>query len=66
MSTPLSIVLPVYNAEATLGDQVQDLFDLVADLTTQFEILFSLTLRSHERTLTGEEADQIRDDVVQA
>ena len=29
-------------------------------------ILFSLTLRSHERTLTGEEADQIRDDVVQA
>ena len=39
MSTPLSIVLPVYNAEATLGDQVQDLFDLVADLTQQFEIL---------------------------
>ena len=29
-------------------------------------ILFSLTLRSHERTLTGEDADQIRDDVVQA
>ena len=39
MSTPLSIVLPVYNAETTLGDQVQDLFDLVADLTQQFEIL---------------------------
>ena len=29
-------------------------------------ILFSLTLRSHERTLTGKEADEIRDDVVQA
>lgn len=39
MTTPLSIVFPVYNLEATLGDQIQDLFDLVTDYTSQFEIL---------------------------
>ena len=39
VTTSLSIVLPVYNAEATLGDQIQDLFDLVTDFTSQFEIL---------------------------
>ena len=39
MTTPLSIVLPVYNAEATLGEQVQDVFDIMENVTSQFEIL---------------------------
>ncbi|MEO2022932.1 MAG: glycosyltransferase [Pirellulaceae bacterium] len=39
MTTPLSIVLPVYNAEATLGEQVQDVFDIMENITSQFEIL---------------------------
>ena len=39
MTTPLSIVLPVYNAEETLGEQVQDVFDIMENITSQFEIL---------------------------
>jgi glycosyltransferase involved in cell wall biosynthesis len=32
-------VLPVYNAEETLGEQVQDVFDIMENITSQFEIL---------------------------
>ena len=39
LTTPLSIVLPVYNAEETLGEQVQDVFDIMENITSQFEIL---------------------------
>ena len=39
MTTPLSIVLPVYNAEETLGEQVQDVFAFMENITSQFEIL---------------------------
>ncbi|MBM4087835.1 MAG: glycosyltransferase family 2 protein [Planctomycetes bacterium] len=35
----LSVVLPVHNAESTLTGQVAELLDVLADITSQFEIL---------------------------
>jgi glycosyltransferase involved in cell wall biosynthesis len=35
----LSIIVPVRNAEATLGGQVHDLLEMLPDLTSRFEIV---------------------------
>jgi glycosyltransferase involved in cell wall biosynthesis len=39
MTDSLSIIVPVRNVEATLSRQVDELLDLAADLTSDFEIL---------------------------
>ena len=39
MNDTLSIIVPVRNAEGTLPSQVQDLLELLPDLTSRFEIL---------------------------
>ena len=39
MDHSLSIVLPVYNAESRLADQVARLLDVLPELTPQFEVL---------------------------
>lgn len=39
MSPSLTIVLPVYNAERRLAAQVDELLDLLPDLTRRFEVL---------------------------
>ncbi|MBC7852734.1 MAG: glycosyltransferase family 2 protein [Pirellulaceae bacterium] len=39
MNPSLSIILPVYNAQATLARQIGQLLDVLPDLTSRFEIL---------------------------
>ena len=39
MNPSLSIILPVYNAQATLAAQIGQLLDVLPDLTSRFEIL---------------------------
>lgn len=39
MNPSLSVILPIYNAEATLARQVEQLLELLPDLTARFEIL---------------------------
>ena len=39
MNRSLSVVLPVRNAELTLADNLQHVFDVLADLTERFEVL---------------------------
>ncbi len=39
MSRSLSLILPIANVERTLAENVQELFELLNDLTDQFEIL---------------------------
>ena len=39
MADSLSLVLPVYNAEETLAEQVEQLLDVIGELTPQFELL---------------------------
>lgn len=39
LNPSLSVILPVYNAEATLARQVGQLLDVLPDLKTRFEIL---------------------------
>ena len=39
MLDSLSLVLPVHNAEATLAAQVEQLLEVIAELTSQFELL---------------------------
>ena len=39
MNPSLSVILPLYNAEATLARQVGQLLDVLPDLATRFEIL---------------------------
>ena len=39
MSTSLSLVLPIRNAEHTLANNLQDVLDVLSDLTERFEIL---------------------------
>lgn len=39
LAPSLSIVLPVYNAEATLADQVCQLLEMLPDLSAKFEVL---------------------------
>lgn len=39
MNQSLSIILPVYNAQATLARQIGQLLDVLPDLTSRFEIL---------------------------
>ena len=39
MKRTLSVVLPVRNAELTLADNLQNVFDVLADLTERFEVL---------------------------
>ena len=39
MNPSLSIILPVYNAQATLARQIGQLLDVLPDLASRFEIL---------------------------
>lgn len=39
MNPSLSVILPIYNAEATLSRQIEQLLELLPDLTARFEIL---------------------------
>ena len=39
MKRSLSVVLPVCNAERTLSDNLQHIFDILSDLTERFEVL---------------------------
>lgn len=39
MDQSLSVVLPVHNAQSTLAAQVQQLLDVLPDLTSRFEVL---------------------------
>ena len=40
--------------------------DAKRDGSDKKRLLFSMTFRSHERTLTGEEVDQVRDQIIDA
>jgi cellulose synthase/poly-beta-1,6-N-acetylglucosamine synthase-like glycosyltransferase len=55
----LSIVVPIRDAEAVIGNRVHDLLDLAPDLTSQFEILIvDDASRDHTAEIVGDLARQ--------
>lgn len=39
MIDSLSMIVPVYNAQSSLGDQIRDLLELLPDLTSRFQVI---------------------------